>query len=308
MIITGVAGFIGSHLADYFIDEFDIIGIDNLSTGNIKNIDHLLNNKRFNFLEIDITRSFKIDEKIDSILHFASPASPVDYQLKPLETLRVGSIGTENILKISTANKAKILVASTSEVYGDPKEHPQKETYYGNVNPVGPRGVYDEAKRYLEALTVAYKNFHNADVRIARIFNTYGPRMRINDGRAIPNFLNQLINNKNLTVYGNGKQTRSFCYIDDTIEGISKLLNSNYKDPVNLGNPNEITILQLIDHIKKISNKNCSISYKKLPINDPKRRKPDISIAKKNLDWEPKTPIEIGLLKTYNYYIEKKNE
>tara|TARA_X000000950_G_C13921180_1_gene663487 strand:- start:4582 stop:5508 length:927 start_codon:yes stop_codon:yes gene_type:complete len=308
MIITGVAGFIGSHLADYFIDEFDIIGIDNLSTGNIKNINHLLNNKRFNFLEIDITRSFKIDEKIDSILHFASPASPVDYLLKPLETLRVGSIGTENILKISTANKARILVASTSEVYGDPKEHPQKETYYGNVNPVGPRGVYDEAKRYLEALTVAYKNFHNADVRIARIFNTYGPRMRINDGRAIPNFLNQLINNKDLTVYGNGKQTRSFCYIDDTIEGISKLLNSNYKDPVNIGNPNEITILQLIDHIKKISKKNCSISYKKLPINDPKRRKPDISIAKKILDWEPKTPIEIGLLKTYNYYIEKKNE
>ncbi len=308
MIITGVAGFIGSHLADYFIDEFDIIGIDNLSTGNIKNIDHLLNNKRFNFLKIDITRSFKIDEKIDSILHFASPASPVDYLLKPLETLRVGSIGTENILKISTANKAKILVASTSEVYGDPKEHPQKETYFGNVNPVGPRGVYDEAKRYLEALTTAYKNFYNADVRIARIFNTYGPRMRINDGRAIPNFINQLINNKNLTVYGNGKQTRSFCYIDDTIEGISKLLKSNYKEPVNIGNPNEITILQLIDYIKKISEKNCSVSYKKLPINDPKRRKPDISIAKKIIHWEPKIPIEIGLLKTYNYYIENKNE
>ena len=303
MLITGVAGFIGSHLADYFIKKFNIIGIDNLSTGKLLNINHLLSNKNFKFLKIDVTKNFRIDEKIDYILHFASPASPVDYLKKPIETLRVGSIGTENLLKIALKNNCVILVASTSEVYGDPLEHPQNETYYGNVNPVGPRGVYDEAKRYLEALTIAYKSFHSVDVRIARIFNTYGPRMRENDGRAVPTFLNQFIKNKAFTVFGDGKQTRSFCYIDDTVNGISKLLFSNYSMPLNIGNNEEISILELITIIKKFNAKKTNLKYFELPTNDPVRRQPNIALAKKILNWEPKVKLLDGLRNTYNYYL-----
>ena len=303
MLITGVAGFIGSHLADHFINDFDIIGIDNLSSGKLLNIDHLMMNNNFKFLKLDVTKKFKIDEKINYILHFASPASPVDYLKQPIETLRVGSIGTDNLLKIALKNKCVILVASTSEVYGDPLEHPQNETYYGNVNPVGPRGVYDEAKRYLEALTIAYKSFHSVDVKIARIFNTYGPRMRENDGRAVPTFLNQFIKNKAFTVFGDGTQTRSFCYIDDTVDGISKLLFSNYSMPINIGNNQEISILELISIIKKFNVKKTTLKYFKLPTNDPVRRKPNIKMAKKILNWEPKVKLLDGLKKTYNYYI-----
>jgi dTDP-glucose 4,6-dehydratase len=305
MIITGVAGFIGSHLADLFIKDYEIIGIDNLSTGSIDNISHLKNNNRFKFLKLDVTKSFTINEKINIILHFASPASPIDYLLKPIETLRVGSVGTDNLLKIALKNQAKILVASTSEIYGDPLIHPQKESYYGNVNPVGPRGVYDESKRYLEALTTAYRDFYGLDVRIARIFNTYGPRMRKNDGRAIPTFINQLIRNDNFTVFGNGKQTRSFCYIEDTIDGLEKLLNSNYTYPMNIGNPTELTILELIKKIEKLAKNNCKIIFKPLPKNDPKIRKPCIKLAKKILNWEPKIELDEGLVKTYNFYVHE---
>ncbi len=303
ILISGCCGFIGSHLCDYYIQKrFKIIGIDNLLTGRIENIKHLINNENFKFFEIDVCKKIKINEKIDFIFHFASTASPADYLKFPILTLQIGSKGTENILKLALKNNAIILVASTSEIYGDPLEHPQKETYYGNVNPIGPRGVYDEAKRYLEAITIAYKKKYNLNVRIARIFNTYGPKMRINDGRAIPNFINQAINNNNLTIYGDGTQTRSFCYIDDTIRGIDKLMESNYQLPINIGNPREYSINQVIQLINKLITTNSKMIYTDLPENDPKIRKPDITLAKKVLNWSPKIELIDGLKLTINYF------
>ena len=303
VLITGAAGFLGSHLCDLFISKsYRVIGIDNLITGNINNISHLENNINFKFEKIDITTDFKIKEKIDFILHFASPASPIDYLKIPLETMRVGSLGTDNILKIALENKATILIASTSEIYGDPLEHPQKESYYGNVNPIGPRGVYDEAKRFQEALTTAYHTFHGLDIRIARIFNTYGPRMRVNDGRALPAFMCQALKSESLTVFGDGNQSRSFCYVDDLVEGIYKLLKSNYSKPINLGNPDEITILDFAKEIIALSGGSSEIIYKTLPKNDPLKRRPDISLAKKILDWKPIVSREKGFEKTFKYF------
>lgn len=303
ILITGCCGFIGSHLCDHFIlKKFLVIGLDNLLTGSYNNIEHLESNENFFFYEYDVCSEIKLNQKIDYILHFASTASPLDYLKFPIKTLQIGSIGTENILKLGLKNKSVVLVASTSEVYGDPLEHPQKESYFGNVNPIGPRGVYDEAKRYLEALTTAYSNKKNLDVRIVRIFNTYGPRMRVNDGRAIPNFINQAIKNQDLTIYGSGKQTRSFCYIKDTINGIDKTLFSNYKLPINIGNPDEFTILELVKIIKELISTKSEIIFESLPENDPKVRKPDITLAKTILKWEPKINLRDGLLKTINYY------
>ncbi len=303
VLITGAAGFLGSHLCDLFISKsYRVIGIDNLITGNINNISHLENNINFKFEKIDITTDFKIEEKIDFILHFASPASPIDYLKIPLETMRVGSLGTENILKIALKNKATILIASTSEIYGDPLEHPQKESYYGNVNPIGPRGVYDEAKRFQEALTTAYHTFHGLDIRIARIFNTYGPRMRVNDGRALPAFICQALKSESLTVFGDGNQSRSFCYVDDLVEGIYKLLKSNYSKPINLGNPDEITINDFAKEVIQLSRNDSNIIYKPLPVNDPLKRKPDISKAMRILDWKPIVTRKKGLEKTFKYF------
>ena len=303
VLITGAAGFLGSHLCDYFLSKnFQVMGIDNLVTGNLKNISHLKSNPDFEFREIDITNDFDIDFSIDFILHFASPASPIDYLQIPLETLRVGSLGTENILKLSLKNNARILIASTSEVYGDPLEHPQNEEYCGNVDPVGPRGVYDEAKRFQEALTTAYHTYHGLDIRIARIFNTYGSRMRVNDGRAIPAFMSQVLRNESLTVFGDGSQTRSFCYIDDMIEGIYKLLHSNYNKPMNLGNPEEIALIDFANEIIAMGGNNNKIIFKPLPINDPIKRKPDITKAINILNWKPKVSRKNGLEKTFKYF------
>ena len=303
VLITGAAGFLGSHLCDLFISKsYRVFGIDNLITGNINNISHLENNINFKFEKIDITTDFKIEEKIDFILHFASPASPIDYLKIPLETMRVGSLGTENILKIALENSATILIASTSEVYGDPLLHPQNEDYYGNVNPIGPRGVYDEAKRFQEALTTAYHTFHGLDIRIARIFNTYGPRMRVNDGRALPTFMCQALKNNSITVFGDGNQSRSFCYVDDLVQGIYKLLKSDYTKPVNLGNPDEITILDFAKEIIALSGGSSEIIYQTLPINDPLKRRPDTSLAKKILEWKPIISRKEGLEKTLKYF------
>ena len=303
VLITGAAGFLGSHLCDYFLSKkYRVIGIDNLITGSLKNLNHLSSNSNFEFNEIDITSNFKIDNSLDFILHFASPASPIDYLKIPLETLRVGSLGTENILKIALKNNARILIASTSEVYGDPLVHPQVEEYCGNVNPVGPRGVYDEAKRFQEALTTAYHTYHGLDIRIARIFNTYGSRMRVNDGRAIPAFMGQVLRNESLTVFGDGSQTRSFCYVDDLVEGIFRLLNSDYEKPVNVGNPSEISISQFAEEIIKLTGTAQKVIYKDLPVDDPKQRRPDISLAKNLLDWEPKVSRQEGLKITYEYF------
>lgn len=303
VLITGAAGFIGSHLCDYFISkDYKVIGLDNLITGTLKNLFQLNSNDNFKFKKIDITHNFNIDDSIDFILHFASPASPIDYLKYPIETLRVGSLGTENILKIALKNKARILIASTSEIYGDPLEHPQSEEYFGNVNPVGPRGVYDEAKRFQEALTTAYHTFHGVEIRIARIFNTYGPRMRIDDGRAIPTFMSQVLRNENLTVFGDGSQTRSFCYIDDLILGIFKLLHSNYTKPINLGNPEEVSILDFAKEIISLNGTRNNIVLKPLPLNDPIKRKPKISKAIKILNWHPKVTRGEGVIKTFEYY------
>ncbi len=303
VLITGAAGFIGSHLCDYFISKnYSVIGIDNLLTGRLKNLKHLNTNIDFEFKELDITHDFSITRPIDFILHFASPASPIDYLKIPLETLRVGSLGTENILKIALKNNARILIASTSEVYGDPLLHPQHEEYCGNVNPVGPRGVYDEAKRFQEALTTAYHTYHGLDIRIARIFNTYGSRMRINDGRVIPAFMGQVLRGENLTVFGNGSQTRSFCFIDDMVDGIYKLLHSNYTKPMNLGNPEEISLIEFAKEIIEMSGSDNKIIFKTLPINDPARRKPDISKAMKILNWKPLISRKKGLKKTFSYF------
>tara|TARA_B100000035_G_scaffold278551_1_gene257599 strand:+ start:186 stop:1115 length:930 start_codon:yes stop_codon:yes gene_type:complete len=302
-LITGAAGFIGSHLCEYYLKKnFEVFGIDNLLTGNIKNISHLFNNERFHFICEDLCNFSNFDKKIDYILHFASPASPVDFVKYPLETLKVNSHGTEKILKLGLENNATVLVASTSEIYGDPQIHPQIESYYGNVNTVGPRSVYDEGKRYLETITYAYKNLYNLNVRIIRIFNTYGPKMRVDDGRVIPNFINQALTNNPFSIYGNGQQTRSFCYIDDLIEGIDKLLNSNYMLPINIGNTDEIKILDLINIISEIIPNNNKLIFSKISADDPKLRRPSIELAKKQIGWSPKTKLKEGLIKTINYF------
>ena len=303
ILISGGAGFIGSHLCDFFLNQnFKVIAVDNLLTGCLKNIEHLRKNNNFEFINHDICEDLPISIKIDYILHFASPASPIDYLKYPIETLRVGSTGTENILKIGKKNQSIILVASTSEVYGDPLEHPQKESYFGNVNQIGPRGVYDESKRYLEAISIAYQKKFKLNIKIARIFNTYGSRMKKNDGRVIPTLLNQAINKQSYTLFGDGNQTRSFCFISDTIDGIVKLLFSDFNQPVNIGNPNEYTLLQLTKEINKIVGYENKIVFKNLPEDDPKRRKPDITLAKKILNWEPKVNLAFGLKKTIEYY------
>jgi len=303
VLISGAAGFLGSHLCDRFINEkFKVIGIDNLITGNIKNISHLFENPNFKFIEHDITNFVHIEEDVDYILHFASPASPIDYLKIPIQTLKVGSLGTHNLLGLAKAKRSRILLASTSEIYGDPLEHPQKESYNGNVDTIGTRGVYDEAKRFLESMTMAYNRVHGIETRIVRIFNTYGPRMRLNDGRVIPAFIGQCLRGEPMTVFGDGSQTRSFCFVDDLIEGIFRLLFSDYDLHVNIGNPNAITILEFTSEIKKILNSSSEIIYKELPENDPLKRKPDITLAKKILKWEPKVTRTEGLQRTIEYF------
>ncbi|HCY80306.1 MAG TPA: NAD-dependent dehydratase [Xanthomarina gelatinilytica] len=303
VLITGAAGFLGSHLCDKFIDEgFQVIGMDNFITGDLKNINHLLHHPHFQLIEHDVTEFVKIEGELHYILHFASPASPIDYLKIPIQTLKVGSLGTHNLLGLAKAKKARILIASTSEVYGDPLVHPQSEDYYGNVNTIGPRGVYDEAKRFQESITMAYHRFHGLETRIVRIFNTYGPRMRLNDGRVIPAFMGQALRGEDLTIFGDGLQTRSFCYITDQIEGIYKLLFSNYAYPVNIGNPSEITIKDFADEIIKLTGTHQKVIYKELPKDDPLQRQPDISLAKKLLNWEPKVSREEGMFKTYQYF------
>ncbi|MBP92768.1 MAG: NAD-dependent dehydratase [Flavobacteriaceae bacterium] len=303
VLITGAAGFLGSHLSDRFIKEgFHVIGMDNYITGDSKNIKHLMDNPNFEFIEHDVTEFIKIEGELDYILHFASPASPIDYLKIPIQTLKVGSLGTHNLLGLAKAKKARILIASTSEVYGDPLVHPQTEDYYGNVNTIGPRGVYDEAKRFQESITMAYHRFHGLETRIVRIFNTYGPRMRLNDGRVIPAFMGQALRGEDLTVFGNGSQTRSFCYVDDQVEGIYNLLFSNYSYPVNIGNPHEITIKDFAEEIIKLTGTNQKIIYKELPTDDPLQRQPDITLAKKLLNWTPKVDRAEGMEKTFNYF------
>ncbi|MCX8473988.1 MAG: SDR family oxidoreductase [Sediminibacterium sp.] len=303
ILITGGAGFLGSHLCDLFIHKgFEVIAMDNLITGNFKNIAHLTSNPNFSFYFHDVSKYIHITGKLDYILHFASPASPIDYLKIPIQTLKVGSLGTLNCLGLAKAKSARILVASTSEIYGDPLVHPQTEDYWGNVNSVGPRGVYDEAKRFMEAITMAYHTFHGVETRIVRIFNTYGPRMRLNDGRALPAFIGQGLRNEPITVFGSGSQTRSFCYVDDLIEGIFRLLMSDYVQPVNIGNPHEITIKEFAEEVKSIMNLSNPIVYKPLPVDDPKQRQPDISLAKKILQWEPKIERRAGLEKTIAYF------
>jgi len=303
VLITGCAGFLGSHLCDKFIQqEYKVIGIDNLCTGSLKNIEHLFKDSNFEFIEYDVTNYVHISGKVKYVLHFASPASPIDYLNMPIDTLRVGSVGTNNLLGLAKDKNARILVASSSEVYGDPNIHPQHEEYWGNVNPIGKRGVYDEAKRYLEAITMAYHRYHNVDTRIVRIFNTFGPRMRKNDGRALPEFMCQALRNQDITVFGDGTQTRSFCYVDDQIEGIFRLLLSNYYLPVNIGNPQEITINQFAKEIIELTNSQSRMIYLPLPEDDPKQRQPDISMAKKILQWQPKVARETGLKKTVAYF------
>ncbi len=303
VLITGAAGFLGSHLCDRFVKEdFDVIGMDNLITGDMKNIEHLLPLPNFSFYHHDVSKYIYVPGELDYILHFASPASPIDYLKIPIQTLKVGSLGTHNCLGLALAKKARILVASTSEVYGDPLVHPQTEDYWGNVNPVGPRGVYDEAKRFQEAITMAYHTFHNIEIRIVRIFNTYGPRMRLNDGRALPTFIGQALRGEDLTVFGDGSQTRSFCYVDDLVEGIYKLLMSNYSEPVNIGNPDEISLKDFADEIIKLTGTTQKIIYKELPKDDPKQRQPDITKAKELLNWQPKVNRTTGLKITYDYF------
>ena len=303
VLITGAAGFLGSHLCDRFMREgFYVIGMDNLITGSLKNIEHLFPLENFEFYHHDVSNYVHVSGDLDYILHFASPASPIDYLKIPIQTLKVGSLGTHNLLGLAKAKNARIMVASTSEIYGDPLVHPQTEDYFGNVNPIGPRGVYDEAKRFQEAITMAYHRFHKLDTAIVRIFNTYGPRMRLNDGRVLPAFIGQALRNEDLTVFGDGSQTRSFCYVDDLIEGIYRLLMSDYNLPVNMGNPNEITIAEFAEEILKLTGSDVSISYQPLPENDPMQRQPDITLAKKLFDWEPKVDREEGLKITFEYF------
>ena len=309
ILITGAAGFLGSHLCERFLKEdFCVIGMDNLITGSLKNIDHLNSYASFSFIEHDVSKHISISGKLDYILHFASPASPIDYLKIPIQTLKVGSLGTHNLLGLAKVKKAVVLVASTSEVYGDPLVHPQTESYFGNVNPIGPRGVYDEAKRFQEAITMAYHRFHKIDTKIIRIFNTYGPRMRLNDGRVLPAFIGQALRGEDLTVFGDGLQTRSFCYVDDLIEGIFKLLFSDYNYPVNIGNPDEITIKDFAEEIIKLTGTEQKIIYKPLPENDPLQRQPNISIAKEKLNWEPSVNRAEGLKITYDYFLTLNKE
>ena len=303
VLITGAAGFLGSHLCDRFIKEgYHVIGMDNLITGDIKNIEHLFPSKHFEFYHHDVTKFVRLPGKLDYILHFASPASPIDYLKIPIETLKVGSLGTLNLLGVAKEKNARILVASTSEVYGDPLVHPQNEDYFGNVSPIGPRGVYDEAKRFMESITMAYHRFHNVDTRIVRIFNTYGSRMRLNDGRVVPAFMGQALRGENLTVFGDGSQTRSFCYIDDQVEGIYRLLMSDYTDPINIGNPHETSILEFAQEIIRLTGTDQKIVYKPLPQDDPSQRQPDITRAKEILGWEPKVGRAEGLKKVFAYF------
>ena len=303
VLITGAAGFLGSHLCDRFIKEgYDVVGMDNLITGDLKNIEHLFKLKEFEFYHHDVTKFIHVPGNLDYILHFASPASPIDYLKIPIQTLKVGAMGTHNCLGLAKAKGARMLVASTSEVYGDPLVHPQTEEYWGNVNPVGPRGVYDEAKRFMESITMAYHTFHQVETRIVRIFNTYGPRMRLNDGRALPAFIGQALRGEDLTVFGDGSQTRSFCYVDDLVDGIYKLLMSDYVFPVNIGNPIEISLLDFAEEVLKLTGANTKIIFKPLPVDDPKQRKPDITKAKQLLGWEPKVDREEGLKLTYAYF------
>lgn len=305
VLITGAAGFLGSHLCDKFLaNGYQVVGMDNLLTGSLRNIEHLFPQKDFSFYHHDVTKFVHVPGDIHYILHFASPASPIDYLKMPIQTLKVGAMGTHNLLGLAKAKKARILVASTSEVYGDPLEHPQTEEYWGNVNPVGPRGVYDEAKRYMEALTMAYHNYHGIETRIVRIFNTYGTRMRIDDGRALPTFLNQAMNGQNLTVFGSGQQTRSFCYVSDLIDGIYRLLHSDYHLPVNIGNPEEITLTQLATEVIELTKAKVKIDFKPLPQDDPKQRQPNITKAKTLLNWFPQVSRQTGMAQTYAYFKE----
>ncbi|HTL80262.1 MAG TPA: UDP-glucuronic acid decarboxylase family protein [Bacteroidia bacterium] len=303
VLITGAAGFLGSHLCDRFIAEgCHVIGMDNLITGDLKNIEHLFHLEHFEFYHHDVSKFVFVPGDLHYILHFASPASPIDYLKIPIQTLKVSSLGTHNLLGLAKVKKARILVASTSEVYGDPTVHPQTENYWGNVNPIGPRGVYDEAKRFMEAITMAYHTYHKLETRIVRIFNTYGPRMRLNDGRVLPAFIGQALRGEDLTIFGDGSQTRSFCYVDDLVEGIYRLLMSDYAQPVNVGNPSEITIKDFAEEIIKLTGTKQKVVYHELPQDDPKQRQPDITLAKKILNWEPKIDRAEGLKRTYAYF------
>lgn len=303
ILITGAAGFLGSHLCDFYIKkDFHVIAMDNLITGRLENIEHLFPLENFEFYNHDVSKFIHVAGELDYILHFASPASPIDYLKIPIQTLKVGSLGIHNCLGLAKEKGARILIASTSEVYGDPEVHPQTEEYWGNVNPVGPRGVYDEAKRFQEAMTMAYHTFHGVETRIVRIFNTYGPRMRLNDGRVLPAFIGQALRGEDLTVFGDGSQTRSFCYVDDLVEGIYRLLLSDYHMPVNIGNPSEITISQFAEEIIELTGTTQKVIYKELPVNDPKQRRPDITKAKELLGWEPKIDRKEGLKLTYAYF------
>jgi dTDP-glucose 4,6-dehydratase len=305
VVITGAAGFIGSHLSEALLDRgASVVGIDNLLTGDLANIAHL-RDRDFQFIRHDVTNYIDVDGPVDFVLHWASPASPIDYLELPIPTLKVGALGTHKALGLAKAKKATFLIASTSEVYGDPLEHPQKETYWGNVNPIGPRGVYDEAKRFAEAMTVAYRRFHGVNTKIVRIFNTYGPRMRVNDGRAVPAFMSQALRNEDVTVFGDGRQTRSFCYVSDLVDGIIKLMHAPVNDPVNIGNPQELTIEQIARKIIEMTGSKSRIIYKPLPEDDPKVRQPDITRARTLLGWEPKVTLEEGLSKTVDYFREK---
>lgn len=303
ILITGAAGFLGSHLCDRFMSEgFQVIGMDNLITGDLRNIEHLFGKKNFEFQHHDITKFVHVPGDLDYILHFASPASPIDYLKIPIQTLKVGSVGTLHCLGLAKEKNARILIASTSEVYGDPLEHPQNEEYYGNVNAIGPRGVYDEAKRFQESITMAYHRFHGLETRIARIFNTYGPRMRLNDGRVIPAFIGQALRGEDLTVFGDGSQTRSFCFVNDQVEGIFRLLHSDYSDPINIGNPDEITILDFAKEIINLTGTDQKIVFKELPKDDPMQRQPDITRAREVLGWQPKISRSEGMKITYEYF------
>ena len=303
VLVTGGAGFIGSHLCDFLIEEgHDVVCMDNLITGNLNNISHLRKNRKFKFIKHDVTKYIGINGKLDFVLHFASPASPIDYLEFPIQTLKVGALGTHNALGLAKDKKAKFLLASTSEVYGDPLMHPQPETYWGNVNPIGPRGVYDEAKRFAEAITMAYHRYHKLDTRIARIFNTYGPRMKADDGRVVPTFIVQALKNQPITIFGNGLQTRSFCYVSDLVDGIYKLMLSDVSEPINMGNPEEYTILDFAKKIMRLTKSKSRIVFRELPVDDPKQRRPDISKAKKLLKWEPKVSVDEGLKDTLEWF------
>ena len=305
IVITGAAGFIGSHLSETLLDRgYTVIGIDNLLTGDTANIAHLAN-RDFTFIKHDVTNYIYVEGPVHAVLHWASPASPIDYLELPIPTLKVGALGTHKALGLALAKKARFVLASTSEVYGDPLEHPQKETYWGNVNPIGPRGVYDEAKRFAEAMTTAYRRYHGLDAKIVRIFNTYGPRMRVRDGRAVPAFMSQALRNEDVTIFGSGEQTRSFCYVTDLVDGILRLMESDVHDPVNIGNPHEMTIEQIARAIIDVAGSSSRIVYRPLPEDDPKVRRPDITRARTLLGWEPKVPLEEGLKKTLEYFKTK---